>query len=101
MDQRALILKFWDKEAVTSRKVLERIPEGSDYRPDPKSRVAREIAWLIVREEICLVEGLEKSVLEWTDVPAPGTMKDVLATLDAAKIGERLHALPASRWEEP
>jgi hypothetical protein len=25
-----------------------RIPEGSDYRPDPKSRTAQEIAWQIV-----------------------------------------------------
>src|SRR5262245_47470588 len=101
MDQRSLILKFWDKEAPTTRKVLERIPEGSDYRPDPKSRPAREIAWLVVREQVCLVEGLEKGVLEWTEVPAPATMKEVLSTLDAAKIGERLHALPASRWTDP
>jgi DinB family protein len=101
MDQRALILKFWDKEAPTTRKVLERIPEGSDYRPDPKSRVAREIAWLVVREQVCLVEGLEKGVLEWAEVPAPATMKEVMAALDAAKIGERLHGLPESRWTDP
>jgi hypothetical protein len=49
-----LFLKFWEKEAETTRKVLSRIPEGSDYRPDPKSRTAREIAWLVVRESIVL-----------------------------------------------
>ena len=52
MDEKALFLKFWEKEGAATRKVISRIPEGSDYRPDPKSRPAREIAWLIVREEI-------------------------------------------------
>ena len=59
MDQKALFLKFWDKEAPATRKVISRIPEGSTYRPDPKSRTAGEIAWLIVREEIVLAEGLD------------------------------------------
>jgi hypothetical protein len=54
MDQKTLFLGFWDKEAAATRKVIERIPENSTYRPDPKSRTAREIAWLIVREEAVL-----------------------------------------------
>ena len=61
MDEKALFLKFWKREAPATRKVISRIPqERSDYRPDPKARNAREIAWLIVREEIILAEGLEK-----------------------------------------
>src|SRR5262245_29907963 len=98
MDQKALVLKFWDKEAETTRKVLSRIPEGSDYRPDPKSRPAREIAWLIVHEMISLTEGLEKGVFEWVDVAAPATMKEVLEKLDAANPGQRLAALPDAKW---
>ena len=82
MDEKALFLKFWEKEGAATRKVIERIPEGSDYRPDPKSRTAREIAWLIVREEVVLTEGLEKGALEWVEVPAPATMKAVLDTYD-------------------
>src|SRR5206468_1103092 len=34
-------LKLWENEDATTRKVLARIPEGSTYRPDPKSRTAR------------------------------------------------------------
>ena len=64
MDQKAHFLKFWQKEADATRKVLSRIPEGATYRPDPKSRTAREIAWLMVREEIVLADGLEKGALE-------------------------------------
>jgi hypothetical protein len=44
MDEKTLLLKFWEKEAPATRKVISRIPEGSRCRPDPKSRTAREIA---------------------------------------------------------
>ncbi len=102
MDNKTVFMKVWDKEAATTRKVLSRIPEGSDYRPDPKSRTAREIAWLIVREEIALGEGLAKGVFEWTEEPAPARMCDVLDTYDAhhAEATRRMHALPAERWEQ-
>ena len=63
MDHKSLFMKLWDKEAVATRKVLARIPEGSDYRPDPKSRTAREIAWVMIVEEAVLADGLEKRVL--------------------------------------
>ena len=101
MDQSALFLGFWEKEAAATRKVISRIPEGSDYRPDPKSRTAREIAWLIVREETVLAEGLEKGTLEWVEVPAPPTAKEVLAAYDRQHdaLTKRLKALPAASWE--
>ncbi len=100
MDQKALFLQFWDKEAGATRKVISRIPEGS-YRPDPKSRTAREIAWLIVREEIVLAEGLDKGVLEWADVPAPATAKEVLEAYDRHhdSLTKRLKALAPADWE--
>ena len=102
MDQKALFLTYWDKEAPATRKVLSRIPEGSDYRPDPKSRTAREIAWLIVREEVALGEGLEKGAFEWAEVAAPASMKEVLATYDRHHddITRRLHAVDAARWDQ-
>ncbi len=102
MDQKSFFLKIWEKEAPATRKVLSRIPEGSDYRPDSKSRTAREIAWLIVREEIALADGLEKGVFEWTEVPAPASMKDVLATYDRHhdEATRRMLAIDAPRWEQ-
>jgi uncharacterized damage-inducible protein DinB len=102
MDQKALFLKFWEKEATATRKVLSRIPEGSTYRPDPKSRTAREIAWLIVAEEIVLVDGLEKGKLEWVERPEPASMKDVLAAYDHAHqdMTSRLHGIGLDRWEQ-
>jgi hypothetical protein len=102
-DVRDLFLRLWAKELPTTRTVLERIPEGSDYRPDAKSRTAREIAWLIVREQIALVEGLERGEIRWTELPAPATMAEILA-LDGqhrAQMADRLKALPAAAWDIP
>jgi uncharacterized damage-inducible protein DinB len=101
MDEKALFLQFWDKEATATRKVISRIPENSDYRPDPKSRTAREIAWLIVREEIVLAEGLEKGALEWIEVPAPATAKAVLEAYDSQHEAatRKLKALATAGWE--
>src|SRR5689334_8569674 len=101
MDDKTLFLQFWEKEAAATRKVISRIPEGSTYRPDPKSRTAREIAWLIIREESVLAEGLEKGTLEWQEIAAPETMKEVLSAYDAqhGSATKKLKALSAANWE--
>jgi hypothetical protein len=52
MDEKALFLGFWEKEAPAMRKVISRIPREIRLPRDPKARTAREIAWLLVREEI-------------------------------------------------
>jgi len=103
MDEKALFLTFWEKEAPATRKVISRIPEGaSDYKPEPKSRTAREIAWLIVMEEKVLGDGLENGKIEWRDFPAPATVEEILATYDRNHddITKRLHALDQSAWEK-
>jgi len=69
MTSKDFFLKFWDKEAMATRKVIERIPEGSNYRPDPKSRTAREIAWLIAREEAVLGTGYRR--VNWSGQSCP------------------------------
>lgn len=99
MNEKELFLKFWDKEAPATQKVLSRIPEGN-YRPDPKSRTAREIAWLIVSEEQQLAKGLESGRMEWIEVPAPATMKEVFAEYERthADLTRRMHALPETSW---
>ena len=101
MDQKAMFLKFWDKEAPATRKVLSRIPEGSDYRPDPKSRTAREIAWLLVCEEKSLGEGFQKGVLEWSEAPAPATMAEVLQAYDRehAAATQKLQGVDVAGWD--
>ena len=99
-DERSLFLGFWTNESKTTRNVLARIPDGSDYRPDPKSRTAKDIAWQIICEEKMLIEALENGRMEWTPVPAPAAMKDIVETYEtqSADIARRLKALAPERW---
>ena len=102
MDEKGLFLKFWKKEADATRKVIARIPQGrSDYKPDPKARNAREIAWLIVQEEIALADGLDSGRFEWTETPTPADVAEILGTYDNrhGEITTRLEQLPAARWQ--
>jgi len=101
MDERALFTRFWEKEAGTTRKVIARIPEGSDYRPDPKSRTAAEIAWQIVCEERMIIEAVERGKAEWNPAAQPSTMQALLDLYDrqSADIIRRWQTLPSGRWD--
>ena len=101
MDERALFTKFWLHESKTTRNVLSRIPEGSDYRPDPRSRTAKEIAWQIVCEEQMLIDAMESGKAEWAPPPIPATMKEVVDaySTQSARMEQRWNALPAARWD--
>jgi uncharacterized damage-inducible protein DinB len=101
LDEKALFLKTWKKEAPVTRTVISRIPEGSTYRPDPKSRTAREIAWLIVREELALAEGIARGTIEWSEKPAPASVKEILDLRDRQFDGatKKLESLDAAKWE--
>ena len=101
MDERALFTKFWETEAKTTRKVIARIPEGSDYRPDPKSRTAREIAWQIACEEKMIIDAVETGKAEWKPPQAPATIKELVEAYDrqSTEIVGRWKALPAARWD--
>ena len=101
MDEKSLFTKFWTQETRTTRNVLARIPEGSDYRPDPRSRTAQEIAWQIVCEEKMLIEGVESGRAEWSPPPMPVSMAEVLAEYErlSAALPRRWADLPAERWD--
>jgi len=100
MDEKALFTKFWTDESKTTRNVIARIPESSEYRPDPRSRTAKEIAWQIVCEEKMLIEALETGQAQWAPDPIPPTMKEVLDEYErqSAEVVKRWNALPESRW---
>ncbi len=101
MENKALFSNFWTKESKTTRNVLSRIPEGSDYKPDPRSRTAQEIAWQIVNEEKMIIDALESGKMEWHPIPMPESMKDVLDAYDkqAESMAQRWAALPMDRWD--
>jgi uncharacterized damage-inducible protein DinB len=100
VDEKALFTNFWTKESRTTRKVLERIPENSDYRPDANSRTAKEIAWQIVCEEKMIIDALERGKAEWAPPPEPATMNEVVSayTAQVADMEARWNALSADQW---
>lgn len=101
MNEKALFTKFWEKEVSTTYKVIARIPAGSDYRPDPKSRTAHEIACQIACEEKMLIEALETGTALWAPPPAPPTVGALIETYatQSADLVRRLKALPDERWD--
>ena len=100
MDERSLFNQFWAQESKTTRNVLARIPEGSDYRPDPNSRTAQQIAWQIVCEERMIIESLETGKAEWAPPPMPESMQGVLEAYErqSADVITRWKALSDERW---
>ena len=100
MDEQKLFADFWAGESKTTRKVLARIPDGSDYRPDPKSRTAQEIAWQIVCEERMIIDALEDGKADWAPPPMPSSMTDVLKAYEeqSEQICRRWETLSAARW---
>ena len=81
--------------------MIARILEGSDYRPDPKSRTASEIGWQIACEEKMIIEALETGNAEWNPAPAPATMNKLLDIYvkQSTDIVRRWKAPPAARWD--
>ncbi len=100
MQEQQLFTRFWAQESETTARVLARIPDGSDYRPDPKSRTAREIAWQIVCEERMLIEAMETGAMRWESTAPPATMREVerIYVKESAATVARWAALPAARW---
>ena len=101
MNEKELFTQFWTHETGTTRNVLARIPEGSDYRPDPKSRTAQEIAWQIYCEEMMIIDALETGKVAWAPPPMPKTMREIVAAYEkqSASIMKRWGDLSMERWE--
>jgi len=83
-------------------KVLKAIPaDRLDYRPDPKARTAKELAWLLTCEEAGLVSLLEQGTVEWRDQPAPARLEDIVAQFEqhAAVVNEKLEGMDEAGWD--
>jgi uncharacterized damage-inducible protein DinB len=83
--------------------VIKALPEGKlDYRPDPKSRPAGALAWLLAAEEAALLSLLDTGVVEWKEEPPPARVNDIVAAFEknATAVNERLDRLDEAGWEK-
>jgi uncharacterized damage-inducible protein DinB len=104
MSNAAFCLARRQKERAAFVKVLNAvIPDGLDFRPDPKARTARDLAWLIAAEEAGLVELLDTGVIDWKEQPAPGSIKQIVDFYEkhAQEVDARLAALDDAGWQKP
>lgn len=84
-------------------KVLKAVPQGRhDYRPDPKSRTAAELAWLLAAEEAALVTLLDTGAIDWKETPPPASVAASVAAYErsAASVNERLAKIDEATWQK-
>src|SRR2546422_4578637 len=97
MTTRAFCLARRKTEIPTFVKVLKAVPqERQDYRPEPRSRTAAELAGLLAAEEAALVRLLDTGKVQWKDQPPSARMADIVGAFQrSAQAGtggpERLH----------
>jgi uncharacterized damage-inducible protein DinB len=81
---RAMMLDGLAREAECTKRVLAAVPDDkSDYRPDPKARTAKELAWHLANTDIQFLDGIAD--LNFTmDTPEqkPQTSAEVAAWYD-------------------
>lgn len=73
---RDFLLQGIEGEFVTTKRVLAAIPDerSDDYRPDPKSKTARELAWHIVVTEAMFFNDIARGSFEGsTEEPTNST----------------------------
>ncbi len=101
MDERERFIELWIHESATTQKVFDRIPESSEYRPDPRSRTAQEIAWQIIGEEQLLIDAVENGTAEWAPPPMPASMREIqqVYARQREQMAARWRRLPAARWD--
>ncbi len=84
-------------------KVLKAIPDAKPgYRPDPKSRTAAEIAWVLAQEEAALASLLAKGSVEWKEERPPAKVADIVAAFErhAADVNAHLKKLDEAGWQK-
>ncbi len=73
----AIFLPALDREHPVTRNVIEAIPlDKGDYRPEPVSKTALELAWHIVAAEKRFLEGIAGGEFDFTPINRPDSVKN-------------------------
>jgi uncharacterized damage-inducible protein DinB len=82
-------------------RVLKALPAGKlDYKPEPRSRTAGELAWLLATEEAALVSLLDSGSVQWKESKPPASVDEIVAAFErsATAVDERLGKLDDAGW---
>ncbi|HZD92876.1 MAG TPA: DinB family protein [Candidatus Sulfotelmatobacter sp.] len=73
----SIFLPALEKEYSTTRRVIEAIPaDKGDYRPDPVSKSALELAWHIVVAEKRFLEGIADGGFNFAPISRPDSVRN-------------------------
>lgn len=103
MTNREFCISRRKAEVPTFVRVLKAVPQDRrDYRPDPKSRSAAELAWYVATEEAALVSLVDSGTIEWKEQPVPASVAEIVAAYErsAAAVDEKLARLDEAAWEK-
>jgi len=101
MSTREFCLARRKTEIPTFVKVLKAVPQTSrDYRPEPRSRTAAELAALLATEVAALASLLETGTVQWKEEPPAATMADIVASFErsATAATERMQRMDETAW---
>lgn len=84
-------------------RVLKALPEGRlDYRPDPRSRTAAELAWVLASEEAALLSIVETGSVTWTEQTPPPSLDEIVAAYEqnAQAVTDALSRMDDADWQK-
>ena len=85
MTEKDAFLQAFEREFQTTLKVLKAYPPAkSELKPAEKSKPARELAWMLVLNQMVLVPTLEGKLEPGSLPPAPKDWSDLVAALEKA-----------------
>ncbi|HEY2377848.1 MAG TPA: DinB family protein [Gemmatimonadaceae bacterium] len=99
--QRQQFLDVLKKEHETTRKVVEAYPaDQSEFKPHPRSKAARDLAWTFAVEEALILKALTNSLNVGGGLPkAPDSWNDVVAAFKQNHAGV-IDALESARDDD-
>jgi len=84
-------------------KVLKAMPQGRlDYRPEPRSRSAAELGWVLAFEEAALRTLVETGSVTWKEAPPPATVAEIVAAYEEAAqaVTDAIGRMDDEAWEK-
>jgi uncharacterized damage-inducible protein DinB len=84
-------------------RVLKALPQDRlDYRPDPRSRTAAELAWVLPAEEAALLSLVETGSVTWQEQAHPATVAEIVAAYEkhASAVTEAISRMDDAAWEK-
>jgi uncharacterized damage-inducible protein DinB len=84
-------------------RVLKAMPQDRlDYRPEPRSRTAVELAWVLVAEEAALLSIVETGSVVWQEQTPPASVAEIVAAYEknAQAVTEAISRMDDAAWEK-